>query len=1463
MATASNKIPPQLSKSKSYSDWVRLVKLWTKFTDLDKGKQGPALVMTLQGKALDSILELSDEQISSEQGVDRIILKLNDLYKKDELNEKFEDLEKFESYKRDPETSMQQFMIDFDQNYNKLRRHGTVITDDLLGFKLLKAANLTSQHEQLIKATIAEINYENITKKIKSIFSNETGNPTTKSEEQNIKSEPLFYTKVPTVIDSDNEGESSNDNENTEEFGDTLYTQGKMKRPIKTRQYYNQRTNHNSQKHYQQNTSNSYWRDNHSKPSKGKNPLKNGQQTRCNICQSINHWASQCPDRSSEEVTYIVHELVLHNSNDVILQSLLSETWSCAVLDSGASSTVCGTTWFQEYMNSLSANEKESIVYTTSNKPFRFGDGREIKSTKAATIPANIGSHKVSIKTDIVDANIPLLLSRSTMKKARMLLNFDDDTIVYNDSEIPLQTTSNGLYALPITSPKQLINNVNNDNISDKIILRLTEPKSDRDIALKLHRSFAHPSKEKLLKLITSAGKEWSENENLLKEIKEVTENCEICKKYKKPPPRPCVSLPMSSQFQESIAMDLKQYEGRQILHIIDLCTRLSAATFMPNKSRDTIIKAFFQIWVAVYGSPQKVLVDNGGEFANDDFLKMTEALGINVQTTAAESPWSNGIVERHNQTLAKMMDKVIEDTKCSYEMALSWALSAKNSLQNIAGFSPYQLVLGGNPNLPCSTMENLPALSRKSSPSIIQDNLNALHSARAAFIASENDEKIRRALLRNVRTSSETTYVTGDLVYYKRDNSNEWRGPGIVIGQVSQQVFIKHGSFHIRVHPCRLQLLKPATRTTDLIPNNLQPNHIPEHKADEELPNNPHQTDQNKALDDQEYSSDSEDGESNENSIITSECPPNITSNASLTPKPKIQRNLRIRYKTETSSPWKEAIVTQRAGKATGKFSSWWNVQHPDGTSFSIDFNKINDWQQIENSEIYDQENLPDTPTEQVVDNVYLSQIKQEEQNAKLIELQQWKDRKVYKEVKDEGQECISLRWVIKPKIINGKPGLKGRLCARGFEEEKTFRTDSPTCSREGLRIIMSTVASKKWKINSIDVKGAFLQGKDIERELFVRPPKEAQTNKIWRLIKCVYGLGDAPRFWYLKVREELAKLGARPSKLDNGIFYFYQNGEIIGIVGLFVDDFLWGGKPSFKPIIDKFKQIFMVGSEKQGIFDYIGIHVEQNPDMSITLNQRSYIESLNIIPLTQDQLSNIHRNLNDNEKSQLRSAIGQLNWVANISRPEISYQVSNISSKIKDATINDIKEVNQIIKFVKTNENHITFPSLDIPSTRVTIYSDASFNNIPNGNSQGGYITMLTDKHQRSCPISWKSNKVRRVARSTLAAETLALTDGTDAAYFINKLAQEASLTKQKSTALAYTDNKSLHDSVNTTTLITDRRLRVEMSALREMQEKEEIKIHWIEKENQIADCLTKKGASQKSLMTVLKNGKLNVSH
>ena len=337
----------------------------------------------------------------------------------------------------------------------------------------------------------------------------------------------------------------------------------------------------------------------------------------------------------------------------------------------------------------------------------------------------------------------------------------------------------------------------------------------------------------------------------------------------------------------------------------------------------------------------------------------------------------------------------------------------------------------------------------------------------------------------------------------------------------------------------------------------------------------------------------------------------------------------------------------------------------------------------------------------------------------------------------------------------------------------------------------MFSLIASKKWPINTIDVKGAFLQGKDLERYIIVRPPKEAQTSKIWKLTKCVYGLGDASRYWYLKVREELCKLGARPSKLDQGVFYFSKNNEIIGVFILFVDGIIWAGKPIFNNIIERFKKIFHIGAENSEAFTYIGINIKQNPDMSITIDQQNYTNSLNLIPLTKEQTLEPQR-----ETKLLRSAIGQLNWLANISRPEISYQVSRISAKIKTVTIADIKETNKIIKLVKQNKSFITFPSLHLPSTKVVMYSNASFNNITDGNSQGGYIVFLSDKHNNSSPIAWKSTKLCHIARSTLAAETLAFTEGADTAYFVSQIGKESTLIPPLLSITTYTDQVAKED-------------------------------------------------------------------
>ena len=81
-------------------------------------------------------------------------------------------------------------------------------------------------------------------------------------------------------------------------------------------------------------------------------------------------------------------------------------------------------------------------------------------------------------------------------------------------------------------------------------------------IALKLHRQFCHCSAERLIKLIKTSNM-WSDDEttDIIREVKKVTENCDICKKYKKTPPTPVVSCSLASNFNEVVAMDLIKWK--------------------------------------------------------------------------------------------------------------------------------------------------------------------------------------------------------------------------------------------------------------------------------------------------------------------------------------------------------------------------------------------------------------------------------------------------------------------------------------------------------------------------------------------------------------------------------------------------------------------------------------------------------------------------------------------------------------------------------------------------------------------------------------------------------------------------------------------------------------------------------------------------------------------------------------
>ena len=93
-------------------------------------------------------------------------------------------------------------------------------------------------------------------------------------------------------------------------------------------------------------------------------------------------------------------------------------------------------------------------------------------------------------------------------------------------------------------------------------------------------------------------------------------------------------------------------------------------------------------------------------------------------------------------------------------------------------------------------------------------------------------------------------------------------------------------------------------------------------------------------------------------------------------------------------------------------------------------------------------------------------------------------------------------------------------------------------------MHLVLNVIASSKLLCKAIDIKSAFLQNKNIDRVVYVKPPKEAdcEDTMLWKLNTTFYRLSDASGFWYLNVKKELIGLGATVYKSDPAVFIWHN---------------------------------------------------------------------------------------------------------------------------------------------------------------------------------------------------------------------------------------------------------------------------------------------------------------------------------
>ena len=193
-----------------------------------------------------------------------------------------------------------------------------------------------------------------------------------------------------------------------------------------------------------------------------------------------------------------------------------------------------------------------------------------------------------------------------------------------------------------------------------------------------------------------------------------------------------------------------------------------------------------------------------------------------------------------------------------------------------------------------------------------------------------------------------------------------------------------------------------------------------------------------------------------------------------------------------------------------------------------------------------------------------------------------------------------------------------KSRLVVPGhLAPEIDGRTDAPVALQVFFYILMSYAVNLDWEFKKFDVKDAFLSGKEnFMRKLYVRPPKEGirgiPEGSLIEIIKGVFGLPESPRLFWLLMKDEVIEAGFEPLKYAPGCFVVRgKGGKLEGMLGVHVDDGLWGGKgPAWQKATANLRKKLDFKHELEGQFEFLGRRVTQTQKM-IVVDQFDYVKN------------------------------------------------------------------------------------------------------------------------------------------------------------------------------------------------------------------------------------------------------------
>ena len=284
-------------------------------------------------------------------------------------------------------------------------------------------------------------------------------------------------------------------------------------------------------------------------------------------------------------------------------------------------------------------------------------------------------------------------------------------------------------------------------------------------------------------------------------------------------------------------------------------------------------------------------------------------------------------------------------------------------------------------------------------------------------------------------------------------------------------------------------------------------------------------------------------------------------------------------------------------------------------------------------------------------------------------------------------------------------------------------------------------------------------------------------------------------------------------------------------------------------------------------------------------------YISNMEVTVVPRERRAEPDAHLTAEECRLLRRLNGELQWAQSQLRLDISFGTSTSQGALADPRVRHLVAAGDLVRQLKANRDwELRFQSLSLSHGGFVGVSDAGLGNVTRGgatgsleqgdvHSQGGHLVLFADdslsrggEAGRFNVLDWRSRRLKRVCRSSFAAETLALADCNDAMQHMRGLLLDIMTPRLRSEdweagvsrwpAMLVTDARDCHDHLQRETMATpqQRTLLFDLASIRETLDSGSTTLRWTATENMLVDAFTKRMDSS-HLLNIVSDGMWSV--